>query len=1433
MKKKWKAGCVVSAFILSACTAFWMERPMLTQMLGDTIATTANSKLNGTLSFASLDVSLSGTVRIDRPVIRDANGHVVLESDDICVYVNPVKLLPAIRTGEVVDALDTVAVDKPILHIWQNSQDETWNIQSLVKESNESSTSSFHGAIQIHEGTVRAALANGTTLCADHTEGTISFANYPGHIQVTVDSKLDGKDISISGRYTSTRNYSFMVKADSIQTIYGNALIPSTMDVSVTGGTMENVRAKIADGHDGFMLAGQGDIKNGAARAYGYAVQDIQGHVELTSDDVTLQHVTGKVNDQEVSLDGVIKTNTNTPVFNVAVKAPSISLDAFADVLPVALSGTVGINGTLWGTKDDVNGKGTVSLSTIDYDGWHIDEGTADIVCANQLFQLEKVQLQAAGGTISGTGQYDLQHQSYAASLQAENIDLSQIPAIPANVLGTVAGDIHIQGQGTAMDGVQATGHVRGEDLSYDGLMISQLAGDMTLSNQIVSLANLTGSVGSGVISAGGTYDIKANTPNLSFSVTDLPIDMFSSYVSVPMDGIVSASGHVYGADWQWDAVFNGKNGSIKGLAFDTIDGSLSGVGQRIEFPGVYWRYVDGTHTLSGWVDLEKRTVDATMVTSHMRVEKLLPVINQESLPFTGWADNTIHVGGTLDNPTATGSFQLTEGSYGGYLYKKVGADYRLEDGTVFISNGEIAWLNASLTINGSVGKTIDINIEGNQLDIARMAPWSKASRSGNFNLTAHVGGTIDKPTASGSIQSAYLVFNHMPITDVRGSFTYSDNMVRLTDLHFTQRNGQYDANLLYRLNDKWVRGKATVKSGDVGSLLKLVNAPVEQVEGQIDGTISVQGTSDNPIASVNGTLSNVSLAGKTFNPAAIDMTYENNTVAIKKLELTSDDSIFAIDGSYTIHGPVQLQMAAKNFPTKNLLAIMGQKSIDVDAPLTVMAEFTGTSDNMGANISAELQAGTINGVTFTNAYGMLNIKDGHIYIDQAYAAKDPYKIIAYGDIPMSALQGARSGESMDVTVKLDNAGLDALTFLTPAVTAAEGGIEGALHLKGTLDMPQVEGNIGVTDGTIRFKGVSNPLEHITGNIAFDGTSVQLNGSATMDKKGAKDAGTISVAGNASWNGWNLVSYNGTMDIDHLGVMCDYYKGPLNGHIYVEPGKAAPKIGGEVMVDNAVIDAPLSFSDSDSQLPLELDLTVTLDDKVRLYNSALYDLMVHGSVNFKGTLSNPHASGRFETTRGTVHYLDTNFRVLNARADFTQPNSFLPVVNAEGITKVGQYNVLLTLRGPADSMDMILRSNPPLTKQQIVSLITLRNSSSKQQSTSIGGDDMNSLLGSGLRMTLNSLGITQQLENFLSLDMVTVTNGSLNLNDKNTDLSKNYYNIEMGKYLFDDFMVTAAFGLNHDDNRFGVQYELGTKFNLNAWKSDDEKYIGGAYKYSF
>lgn len=1430
MKKKWIAGCAVSAFFLSACVVFWMEKPALTQMLNDTVRTTANSKLNGTLSFDSMDISLSGKVIISRPVIRDTAGQVVLEGDDVQVYVNPSKILPSLRKGAVLEALDTIDIRKPVLHVWEGS-DGTWNIASLIRTNNETKDTGFRGTVRLQEGTVRTRLPGGQLVVMDNLQGGLSFANYPTNLAVNADGYVDGQAVSISGTYKSSRHYNVVVQARKINALYGVPFLPDNVDVALHSGTVENVKVRVANDREGFFLSGQADVSNGSASAYGVDIDGVTGHVDVSSHDVKLHQLRGTVNGQAFRADGTVVTNGSEPVFDIAVDAPSVSLDAFSDILPVSAEGTAGFSGKIWGSASRLNGQGKLRLSHVSYNGWSLDDGSMDISYSDHVLQAANLELSGWGGTVRGKATYQDNTGAYAASLQAEHIDLSQVPQVSPAVAGSIDGTVQVSGN-SQDHSVWAAAHVEAAGLSYNGLDVQNLSADATYANDIVQIADLRASVGGGTIQGGGTYDVASRIPDISFTAHEIPLDVASPYAGIPMSGTASLTGHVYGSDWNWDVQFNAANGAVQQMPFDSIDGSVRGRGRIIEIPALYWRYVDGVHTLQGRADLDSREVQGSLKTEHMRIEKLLPAIGRSDIPMTGWADNVVTFSGPVDRLKASGAFRLTSGSYSGYLYKNISADYRVDDGTVYLKNGDISSYNASVSLAGSIGKSLDLTIEGRQLDIARMMPGNKLPRSGLFNIKAHVGGTMDNPAASGELRSDSLTINGMPLMNVHGDFAYYDRMMRLTDLHVEQNGGSFDGNLLYRTEDGLIRGMASVQGGDIASALKLAGVPVQHVEGRVDGRVDLSGTLHNPTAAIQGSVSQASLAGMAVSPTDIDVKLENGVITVNKLALEAGSSLLAAQGTYAIHGPAAIQFAARNFPSKVLLGIAGRDDIQVDAPIDFSAELGGSGDDLTANVSAQLGSGTINGISFTNAVAMLNIGDGNIHIQQAYLARDPYKAAAYGDIPVSALHGGRGAEPMNVTVKLDNAGLDALTFLTPWITSAQGDITGSLKIGGTLADPQIYGSLGVQDGSMQIRGISYPLRSITGQLAFNGTSASVEGSATMDKEGAKHPGTVALQGQASWQGWQFTKYSGSLDADRLAVDSAYFTGPLTGHLSIAPGDAYPRLGGIITVDNATIDVPLSLSESTVAPNVELDVTLALGDKVRLYNPALYDLMVNGAVTFKGTASHPAPSGRFEANGGKIHYLDTNFSISKAKADFSQMDSFLPVIDLEGTSRVGQYNVLLTLRGPVDSMDMLLRSNPPLTRQQIISLITLRNSSGKQQS-SLTEEDMNALVGSGIRLTLNSLGITQELERALSLDMVTVTNGSLDLADKNTDMSRNYYNIEMGKYLFNNFMVTAAFGLNHDDNRFGIQYDLGSKFSLNAWTSDDNAFAGGLYRYSF
>ena len=858
MKKQWIAACGFSAFFLSAGLALWMEKPALTQMASNMITTTANSKLNGTLGFSSLDISLTGQVVLAKPVIKDPQGRIVFEGEDVRIYVNPSKIVTALKEGEMLQALDTADVNKPVLHLWQNS-DGSWNVTSILKKTDSTSDSGFRGVIRVHDGTVRAQLPDNTLVVGNDVTASVSFADYPS-MAIDADMAVDGKKITAHGSYASSRQYDFVINAEAVDGRYASFLIPASNDVVLQKGTVKNAKVRVADSHKGFFMSGQADFADGKLDVNGIAVDELKGHADLTTNDVTLSGVEGLANGQSFRIDGKVVTNGDVPVFNLNVDVPGADVTAFSSYLPDGFSGTADFKGVVWGSAQDVSAKGTVGLHNFTYNGYTVDEASADVNYSDQAVTIDSLSAKAFGADIRGKGQYDVKTGAYAAEADVNGLDVTAVPKMPVAAMGVVSASLRAVGN-SQDSSIAATGTVQASNLSYNGLTADQASADVTYDGHIVTVHNGHAEAGSGSLDISGSYDVDQQRPQFSFTAHDLPLDMASPLLSIPMSGTADAAGHIDGQNW--DLAFSAKDGQIKGMAFDSINGSAHGQGKQIEIPALYWRRGEGLHTLTGRADLDSRTVDASLTTSHIRVEQLLPLVGKDDLPLTGWADNTVTIKGTLDNPSAVGSFRLTSGSYAGYLYKNISADYRLDKGTVYLSNGDISSYTASVALEGSIGDTLNLDVTGKNIDVSRLAPQNQTPRSGSFNLTAHIGGTMSAPTATGSLTAANLVVNQMVLNDIHGEFAYYDNILRLTNLHFSQLDGNYDANLIYNTKTSFIRGQATVVNGDIAGLIKVADFPVQDITGKLNGQIDVSGTSDNPTVSMKGNISQGTLAAK------------------------------------------------------------------------------------------------------------------------------------------------------------------------------------------------------------------------------------------------------------------------------------------------------------------------------------------------------------------------------------------------------------------------------------------------------------------------------------------------------------------------------------------------------------------------------------------
>ena len=81
----------------------------------------------------------------------------------------------------------------------------------------------------------------------------------------------------------------------------------------------------------------------------------------------------------------------------------------------------------------------------------------------------------------------------------------------------------------------------------------------------------------------------------------------------------------------------------------------------------------------------------------------------------------------------------------------------------------------------------------------------------------------------------------------------------------------------------------------------------------------------------------------------------------------------------------------------------------------------------------------------------------------------------------------------------------------------------------------------------------------------------------------------------------------------------------------------------------------------------------------------------------------------------------------------------------------------------------------------------------------------------------------------LGLDLMNITTGSIDPDEPLNKETAGYYNIEIGKYLIPNLMVTYSQGLNNNDKVYGVRYKLGKHTSTRAWRSSNNHSFVGAY----
>jgi len=1420
------AGIFIGICIVVSAGMWYVKTQAFMQTVGSMVAQEATKLLDTEVQIGKIKIDSLHSFTAESVVLYDKEGDVLAETKSAQVKFS----LLAMFYESPIKGINEVLIRNPQVTI-KKRVDNTWNYEDIISQ-NKTTKNDFSGKAIIENGTVTGKM-DGNSIKLDQVEANLDFAE-PSSIKVQTSFKNGAATAEVSGsigrnrQLLSIQGENFVV--EDYMKFLPEGILPDT--IKIEAGKIDKIKAEFfKNGNAELHISGQAEFSDGKAVIMQTKVEAIAGLAVFNEKDVSL-FASARAAEQKLSVHGKILLNTGDPYLKLVVESQSFDPSKILTNIP--FRGAVAFTANLTGTVTDPSVQGEFKANNGEAYGYDFRNAAAKVRFSKNVIFVDDFSAEVFDGRLSGEGEFDTSTLAYKAHVKAENIDASVLKEYVPDFAGRISADVGANGQGADVENLEVYGTADVKNGIYKGVAFNDMKASFYKKGPDVIIDYL-----SIKLENGGEIGIDGTIRKDS----ELDLDFYGSHVDMSLvkkffeqadiSGFADFQGECHGSidNPRIRAEFSATDGMLFKQPYHSLHGSaggsLDGIGVRDFIMENGDESFTTVHGIVGFTN-DKR-VDLTVDTKGSRMENVAALLAPNQ-PLTGNVDNIVHITGTLDNIEAEGYIHFYEGSYRGMLITYADGDYKRKNGITTLYDFHLVSPLIDVQMNGTIDTENNLNlvVTADDIQLDRAGAHLPYPVSGKAKFKGLVSGTVDNPVFEGNLAADSLLFNGQEIKNAHGKLGYRANHLQITSFGFEQNNGKFVMNTMVNLNTSGISGRIDVQNADVNALLAMVNQKNDVLTGRLSGSVDIGGTTTNPQVHLLGSMETGAIKDYALSHIAIDASLTDHVLRIDKFYGEQGSGKLAIQGTAELNGALKARISAQGI-NAGLLTRLMNLDMDTRGTLDFDAQLGGTIENPSADVSFAVTGGGIGATTFDSLAGLLNLKNGIINVNQVIiqkmANKKNYKISASGFIPLSALKSKpwempENYEQINLYVSLDEADMSILPVLSKEVDWAIGPMDGGVRITGTLAHPLFKGDIHLKDGAIKLKSLKNPITNMKMNINFNGDRMTVN-----DFSGKMGGGVYSLTGSTMITGGGLADYNFALYMKNLGIDCAFYKGPLTGQLIVNEGqlfgKTSPKVTGTILFENAMISIP-GIPNSSGDLPrVLLDVKFQLGKKVHFYSPFIGDMQLAGSAHFGGSTNHPQPSGEISVLRGTVNYLKTVFTIREGEAYFNQVDSFFPSIVLRADTKLSQTKVYLAIDGPADNMAIHLASSSGMSETELIQLLTLRSAYKSNGDTS----NLNSLLDVGLQMSFLS-EVEGMVRNTLNLDEFSVERDT-STNKSADSANSEVYNVKMGKYLTEKFMVRYIQGVGTDTRKIGIQYDINDHISLTADKDQKNAYTVG------
>lgn len=386
----------------------------------------------------------------------------------------------------------------------------------------------------------------------------------------------------------------------------------------------------------------------------------------------------------------------------------------------------------------------------------------------------------------------------------------------------------------------------------------------------------------------------------------------------------------------------------------------------------------------------------------------------------------------------------------------------------------------------------------------------------------------------------------------------------------------------------------------------------------------------------------------------------------------------------------------------------------------------------------------------------------------------------AYEETPDGSVRLFRPDAPISARVAFPGTGLEVFRPFLPAARRLQGTLAGSLSVSGTAQAPRFDGEATLSDGDLELSPDFPRVNRLSGRVRVDAKQLTLESLRGQVGAGPFEAsGTVDLRDPANPQLDFRLKGSKVLLVRDAGMRLRAdleltaqgrgTKGAVAGSIRLVDGRIFRRL--EVtpfIVPNPVTGGPFAAPELAGLVP-EPWAQWTLD--VTLQNGAPFLLvgnLASGEISpdlaVRGTLGAPWLGGTVVLKDLQAYLPASTLLIPDGRIYFTRENPFMPIMDVRARADVSGYAVQMYAYGALSESKLVLRSDPPLSQENLIFLMTTGLTPAGMSGSGLGeaaAGQGGIILLRGLARQLEPLGVDfNSVVNRLSVRVVPATNPS-------------------------------------------------------------------------